>query len=62
MTPSEMAEEVARRIKADGVATVKVADGRMLYLSVAVLRRMLESATSDTEVVALLIRDPLSVS
>ena len=40
MTPSEMAEEVARRIKADGVATVKVADGRMLYVSVAVLRRM----------------------
>lgn len=57
-----MAEEVARRIKADGVATVKVADGRMLYVSVAVLRRMLESATSDTEVVALMIRDPLSVS
>lgn len=62
MNPSEIAEEVARRIKADGVATVRVADGRMLYISVSVLRRMLESATADTEVVALMIRDPLSIS
>lgn len=59
MTPEECADEVARRLRESGVATVRVRDGRVLWLTVDVLRELLAKAEGGA--VSLFIRDASSV-